>query len=224
MHRAAGRRCARPQVAPRAPGAATQRPQMQRPGGGRSCGPSVCMLTPSLHPSAATSPPANKPAQADSSKYGTVVSQDASFAEAASQKLASGGAAARVKSGWMVKFGFKSPFRLSQEARSGAEGLVMHAEAGEGCMDATPAQRACRHARASMFPPGRLPVQDWVLFLSPAQREGADAAALAAVEAAAQATGLPLTGALHFLLVWFVRLGAGAPAADAAALLIAVEW
>lgn len=36
--------------------------------------------------------------------------------------------------------------------------------------------------------------QDWVLYLGSAQRQGADAAALEAIEAAAAATGLPLTG------------------------------
>lgn len=37
--------------------------------------------------------------------------------------------------------------------------------------------------------------QDWVLYLSAAQRQGADAAELAELEQAAAATGLPLTGA-----------------------------
>lgn len=53
-------------------------------------------------------------------------------------------------------------------------------------------------ALPASYSPGLNPTpitpQDWVLYLSSAQREGADVVALAAVEAAAAATGLPLTG------------------------------
>ena len=45
------------------------------------------------------------------------------------------------------------------------------------------------------LPSPRCPPQDWVLYLSPEQQQAADPGTLAAVQAAAAATGLPLTGA-----------------------------
>lgn len=53
----------------------------------------------------------------DTSKYGTALCQDGSFDEKKTQKLASGGAPNRVDSGWMIKFGFKSPFKAVQQVR-----------------------------------------------------------------------------------------------------------
>ncbi|EFN58297.1 hypothetical protein CHLNCDRAFT_142287 [Chlorella variabilis] len=87
----------------------------------------------------------------DRSKYGTWVSPTSTFAD--SERL--GGEAARVPPNCMVRFGYKSPFKLYHQAS-----------------------------------------RDWVLYLSPAQREAADAGALAALEEAAAATGLPLTDQL----------------------------
>lgn len=49
-----------------------------------------------------------------------MVSRDGSFDEKKVEKVASGGPAARVESGCMLKFGFKSPFRVLQQVRSGA--------------------------------------------------------------------------------------------------------
>ncbi len=51
----------------------------------------------------------------DTSKYGTALCQDGSFDEKKTQKLASGCAPTRVDSGWMIKFGFKSPFKAVQQ-------------------------------------------------------------------------------------------------------------
>lgn len=46
------------------------------------------------------------------------MSRDGSFDEKTTEKVASGGAAARVDSGCMLKFGFKSPFKLVHQVRS----------------------------------------------------------------------------------------------------------
>lgn len=55
-------------------------------------------------------------------------------------------------------------------------------------------------------------VQDWVLYLGVAQRSGADAALLQALQEAAVATGLPLSGARHARLMQANAVAAASPA------------
>lgn len=51
----------------------------------------------------------------DRSKYGTVISRSGSFTD---EVKLEGGAETRVQAGWMLRFGFKSPFKLVLQARA----------------------------------------------------------------------------------------------------------